>query len=329
MGRTIGVELEFVLPSRGEFKGAIKRLPSGFSLVSDGSVRTYREEINSNGLINPLTTSRIECGGEIVSPPLEIENIGVFYPIFKVLYYDLLEVPHATTSIHIHVYAGDLSHEQLLKLYRNSLKWEEFFFNVATPKDQTCHRGIHNDFIYCRPLESPPWARDCSSRTEGSSIGKILETESFSQMLYTLGNWTLRRNKWHPPRYVGINFCSLHEHQTVEFRVFNSTQDFSLFTAWTDLCKNFVDNLGEGDPSRWLSKKSMQTLLGNYRNTYGKINMDPVLSHLGSCIEWQRSSLDPKMSPVGTARIVENPKPMKKCLTIGQENYETRRIVNV
>lgn len=331
MGRTIGVELEFKTPSREEFKNCIKRLPSGFSVVSDGSVRNYRDTNRaSNGLISSVTSERIECGGEIVSPPMEIEGLPVFYPIFKTLYFNLLEVPHATTSIHIHVYAGDLSHPEILNIYKNSLKWENFFFDVATPKDQTGHRGLHNDFIYCRPLKSPPWAKNCSSRQEGSSIGNFLSSNSYPQMFYTLGNWGMRRNKWHPPRYVGINFCSLSEHQTIEFRMFNSTQDFPLFVSWVELCRNFVENIGEGDPEKWVSPRNLRTLLRNERSTFGKINMDPVMTHLSACVDWKdHDTLDPKLFPLNTARVVPEPKPTGVCLLCGQEKYETRRFSDV
>ena len=323
MSRTFGVEIEFVTSTRREIQG---KIPERFSLVSDGSVRNYSTPVGQNGLFFFEGQSEIECGGEIVSPPLEISEIGVFRDVFKLLAAEMLEVAHATTSTHIHVYAGDLSHQEKLTLFFKALEWESFFFNVSVPWGQEKHRGVENDFIYCRPLTSPPYTQWAGSENKSSSYGNMNMANTPERMWYALGNWRARRNKWHPPRYVGINFCSLFERNTVEFRMFNSTTNFKLFHSWVSLCLGFVESRGEGAPENWAGKY-YRYLEKAYRNIFSKIDLSPVMCHLGTAISWEPGNpLNPELY-TGKIRQVAEPRPAKVAVEdVGKETFVLRRI---
>lgn len=298
---TFGFETEFFSASRF-MEAEIPELPRGYMMTSDGSVRNSR----------PVGQEKIECGGEIVSPPIPLSELNSTARIFEILA-EMQEIPTACASTHIHV-GVEASFSNYMRLFKAAQKWEGIFYDYSVPPEQSNHRGVYNDFIYCRPLISPQFAF-VAGKDEiiSSSYGQVSEAKSIKEFWYALGNFETKGNKWYPPRYVGINFCSLYDHGTLEFRVFNYTGDFNVFRAWVNLCAGFTQSFGEGSPKDWVNERDYRILENLRREIYSKINLSPTLTHLSTSIRWKDGHpLNPEFFPAAYAHRVAEPHPKAK-----------------
>jgi len=276
-----------------------------FSVGTDGSIRTEGTKAYED-LPDNWRCQYSNQGVEYISDVFSMDEMFTT-PILNVLnYMDCCgEQCRANNSIHIHTSDGEsFNVGHLVEFYKFARDIvDRDLFNISVPQNSTQHRGMFNEFIYCRPLVSPPWTLQYgSSNYYKPAIGEISEVQSSHDFLYAMGRLDLDHNKWIPPRYTSINFVnSLIGFHTVEYRVFNFTTDINTVIAWTLYCSGVTSlikrNTYDKYSIEYCVKKSAEVakldadfyidiLRKSYTNVYDSINMGKVLSHTGRYIDW-------------------------------------------
>lgn len=302
MALTIGIEVETVsLPQ------SLWERHSPWNVTTDGSIRHYRLK-NPILLEEPLAirsgrNHQTKFGAELVSPVITVQK-GMWegpFCVFRNLY-ESGETSHANMSIHVHV-GFALSFKRLAKAIPFLKRVDKLLFDVSTAGQEP--RGLYNNFLYYRPLESPPWALDGKGEFR-PSIGNLDVCTSSYDFQFCMGRKELARNKWYPARYCGLNFSSLFQHGTLEFRHFNFTNDFLILKAWVYLCLGIYKCIENGRFTTNLSSlivfggKGIETLKGlrhivshlPVRDIYSKIDMSPMATHTGRNIDWFKNCLE-------------------------------------
>jgi len=302
MQNTIGIEVETVsLPQN------IWEKHSVWSVTTDGSIRDYRLRnplfLEAPLAVNTARKGNTKFGAELVSPIISVnkdmwENI---HHIFSCLY-ESGETSHANMSIHIHV--GCLHKFSVLaKAIPFLKKVDKLLFDVSTAGQEP--RGLYNNFLYYRPLKSPPWAQDGKGMYR-PSIGNLEVCSSAYDFQFCMGRKELSASKWYPARYCGLNFASLFEHGTLEFRHFNFTNDFLILKAWIYLCLGIYKCIGT---RKYITDLSKLIRIGGYNlesakgleyiikhlpvsDVYSRIDMSPMATHTGRKVCWFNGIVD-------------------------------------
>jgi hypothetical protein len=230
--RTFGVELEFQLPAGMTLAGlgqAVRRstriecrperyshaTPTTWKLVTDGSVG--------------------DGGGEMVSPILKGEA-GIAEAVRIA---DAMKAAGCTVDVkcglHVHVFVGDLSLDQLRKLAVNFVHAETAFDAIMPPS----RRKDLNQYIL-------------SNRTafgggyENASINKAITAYSAATSIPALVTAVSSckqpgdRNAYNN-RYRKLNLVSYDRQKTVEFRQHGGTVESEKVANWIRLCVAFVE----------------------------------------------------------------------------------------
>lgn len=257
--KTIGCELEFAKSLRSEASNIIYRKFPGWEVVHDGScaVESYlypdtdEPTLHCASEISPTYgIRRVYKGGELVSPTIDTTCADWFVPIENALaLLEKLEDGHIdpTTSIHVHVNVGGRG--MPLRYFRNLVKLtmyiEDALFRLSCADTKT-HRGLTNQFLYCRPNSKPPCVHTYTRNDEtrictAFSNEKLLSAETLVDVQKALGRSDIAHTKYIPPRYVGINFVSLFTLGSIEFRTFNSTFNPTYVKSWIELSRHLVE----------------------------------------------------------------------------------------
>jgi len=171
------------------------------------------------------STSRNLCGGaeigihsdssidgdELVTPPLAGDAIQ---RVVNALATWVDEVDKKC-SVHVHVYAKDLSPHGLLRLVRVHQHIERVLYALAGQ-----HRRINS---YCEPIEAE-------------------EAKTMSNLRDAYGAYSDRGDKKDGNRYKSLNLVPvLRGHATVEYRMHRDTDDPKRVGGWARLCCELVE----------------------------------------------------------------------------------------
>lgn len=186
--RTFGVEIEMCNLDR--LKVA---LPSGYSWSKD------EEIVNTDG------SSNKRFGGEVNTPPLHIWNLRELHGL-KSVYDSMREAGGLikwTTYTHVHIYAGDLTVEQLKKVY--------LFFYLCYPhfKRYTKLSDWDELVFNCQPLPTEKY------------YNGLLVADTFDKVKELFTNNSKKGYIRH-----AVNISSYFKTKTIEFRTFHGTNDF-------------------------------------------------------------------------------------------------------
>lgn len=302
MEKTLGIEVETVsLPQ------TLWEHHSPWKVFTDGSIRNYRttdlvlleDPFHAGGKRN----NQVKFGAELVSPIISV-NPFMWNEISKVFHkvYESGETSHANMSIHIHV-GFTFRFKKLARAIPFLKEVDKLLFDVSTAGQEP--RGSYNNFLYYRPLESPPWATDGNDEYR-PSIGNLDVCSSRYDFQFCLGRKELATTKWYPARYCGLNLASLFEHGTLEFRHFNFTNDLLIIRAWVYLCLGIHECINTGkfrlDLSDLIylggknleSQKSLSYIIRHLpvKNVYDGINKSPMATHTGKYIKWFKGILE-------------------------------------
>ena len=212
-----------------EFNASVIRTSAGAVLVSNHT----REMAETMG---GLRLGGKRMGYEIVTVPLTIKELEqVIYPVM----YQLVQAGDFLSdraAIHFHV--GFPNNLRMLKNFlRISLMLDPVLFRLGGMGGT--FRGHINLAAYSRPLMNST-AVNVNGRTAGKRFARITNPkfaitaktlEEFWAgfgVKYMMGGGSA---KYHPCRYSGINFYSVPQHGTVEFRHFNQSHDAFLVVA--------------------------------------------------------------------------------------------------
>ena len=186
--RTFGVEIEMCNLDR-----QLVSLPDGFSWSKD------EEIVNTDG------SSNKRFGGEVNTPPLHLFSMRDLHNLKSV--YDSMVAAGGkikwTTYTHVHLYAGDLSLEQLKKVF--------LFFFVCYPfiKRYTKLSDCDELTFNCMPLPAEKY------------FNGVLNAQTFKDIEVLFTNQSKKGFIRH-----AFNISAYFKTKTIEFRTYHGTDDF-------------------------------------------------------------------------------------------------------
>jgi hypothetical protein len=182
-----------------------------------------------------------DMGGEIVSPisnPNSIEFINNLTTICSLLQNEGETSPRA--SVHVHINIGNQLNLHTLK---SILVWgqllEALIYRIFSVGNE--HRGVVNNFNYCRPITSfgPPCVI-LSKQRHGNIfyVNDLLNSSSEDDFWMKMGDSINTNSKrMHPARYVWLNLMSNWKYGTLEWRPANLTLDPYIIRSLIYFCQ--------------------------------------------------------------------------------------------
>jgi hypothetical protein len=258
--KTVGCELEFALAERDKMLHRLDALGCARSwrLVHDGSCSesafSYPNggpplELDHRATADLWGLRETTRGGELVSPELNTTSPDWFSSVEQVLAI-LAEKEEGQispkSSVHVHVNIGN-GVVFPMRYFHNFLKIANFvedaLFRLSCGENKT-HRGITNNFQYCRPNSSPPCTHVYGSEAlicPSFDMDLLAKTQRPEDIHKALGRLDLYTTKYVPARYVGINFVSMFTLGSIEFRTFNASFVPSYVKTWIELSRHLVE----------------------------------------------------------------------------------------
>ena len=188
--RTFGVEIEMCNLDRQKVV-----LPAGYSWSKD------EEIVNTDG------SSNKRFGGEVNTPPLHITSMADLHGLRSV--YESMVAAGGKLKwciyTHVHVYAGDLTVEQLKKVF--------LFFYVCYPYIKRYATISESDELVFNLMPVP---------TEKFYYG-LLNAETFDQIRELFTNQSKKGYIRH-----AVNISAYFKTKTIEFRTYHATDNFYL-----------------------------------------------------------------------------------------------------
>lgn len=186
--RTFGIEIEMCNLDR-----QLVKLPDGYSWSKD------EEIVNTDG------SSNKRFGGEVNTPPLCVysakdrKNLKAVYDSMR----EAGGVIKWTTYTHVHIYAGDLTVDQIKKVW--------LFFYLCYPyfKRYTKLSDWDEKVFNCQPLPTEKY------------YNGLLEVESYDKMRELFTNQSKKGFIRH-----AVNISAFFKTKTIEFRTYHGTNDY-------------------------------------------------------------------------------------------------------
>lgn len=188
--RTFGVEIEMCNLDRSKVT-----LPDGYTWSKDEDI------VNTDGSENK------RYGGEVNTPPLHICNLGELHKL-KSVYQSMVEAGGKmkwSIDTHIHIYVGDVTVDQLKKVF--------LFFYLCYPHIKR----------YANISDWDEIAFNCKPKPTEKFYEGVLNAQSFDNLRELFTNQSKKGFIRH-----AINISSYFKTKTIEFRTFHATDDFYL-----------------------------------------------------------------------------------------------------
>lgn len=188
--RTFGVEIEMCNLDRSKVI-----LPDGYTWSKDEDI------VNTDGSENK------RYGGEVNTPPLHICNLGELHKL-KSVYQSMVEAGGKmkwSIDTHIHIYVGDVTFDQLKKVF--------LFFYLCYPHIKR----------YANISDWDEIAFNCKPKPTEKFYEGVLNAQSFDNLRELFTNQSKKGFIRH-----AINISSYFKTKTIEFRTFHATDDFYL-----------------------------------------------------------------------------------------------------
>lgn len=186
--RTFGIEIEMCNLDR-----QLVELPDGYSWSKE------EEIVNTDG------SSNKRFGGEVNTPPLNVCSLKDLHNL-KATYDSMREaggVIKWTTYTHVHIYAGDLSVEQIKKV------WLLFYICYPWWKRYTKLSDWDEKVFNCQPLPTEKYYKG------------LLEAQTFEDINKLFTNQSKKGFIRH-----ACNISAYFKTKTIEFRTYHGTNDF-------------------------------------------------------------------------------------------------------
>jgi hypothetical protein len=253
---TCGIEYEFEssIPDKIMEVFNIKswRTTHDASIESDGIFLNSLKIIipkSDNKILRLLSYQNVTVGIELVSRILNSDESDLFEQIKLITNIATsLGEPSETqrSGIHFHFSFSQPSLKMLKSIIRLAKYLESVFYYIGGMGYE--FRGSNNDSIYCRPitktgpscvrLHNDEWA-------QVFNIYRLLETKNIEEFWDVYGNLNNHNRRYNPVRYHWINLFPMYpgpEYRgTLEFRVFNKTQNPLYIYSCAMLCRKFIE----------------------------------------------------------------------------------------
>ena len=235
----VGKWLNVTHDASTEFYASTVRTPLGGILVSKHTPEM--EDMFSQYIVQSQV-----MGYELVTHPLTIARLeSLMYPMVTSLQ-NLGDFISDRAALHFHVGCGN--NLRILKaLLRISLMVDPVLFRLGGMG--RTFRGHMNHAAYARPLLHSI-AVNVSTSNSANRYAKIinplaaLEANSMEEFWGAFGvkyRYGGGSQKYHPSRYCGINFYSIPQHGTLEFRHFNQTHNVPLIMSIAKFVRGLVE----------------------------------------------------------------------------------------
>lgn len=186
--RTFGIEIEMCNLDRN-----LVSLPEGFSWSKEEQI------VNTDGSENK------RFGGEVNTPPLHLNSMKDLHNL-KSVYESMVNAGGRlkwSLDTHVHIYVGDLSVEQLKKVF--------LFFYVCYPFFKK----------YAQIADWDELAFNCKPLPTEKFYNGVLNAKSFDDIKELFTNQSKKGFIRH-----AVNISAYFKTKTIEFRAFNSTADY-------------------------------------------------------------------------------------------------------
>lgn len=173
----------------------------------------------------PIEAEHTFFGLEIITPILDEANALDFCRTAARI---MEKIPTSRqASIHIHVDVRGRPWIDVKNIILAFAHFENYWYQLGGLGQD--HRGIYNNFMYCRPLRSPiAYPIDQNGQTQLVPLFRLSdlrEADTASQFAAAWGRLDLLWGEpvhYIPHRLHGINFASVMRQGSLEFRVFNA-----------------------------------------------------------------------------------------------------------
>ena len=188
--RTFGIEIEMCNLDRQQVS-----LPAGYTWSKDEDI------VNTDGSENK------RFGGEVNTPPLHIGNMNDLHNL-KSVYEEMVRaggVMKWSIDTHVHIYVGDLTVEQLKKVF--------LFFYLCYPHIKR----------YANISDWDEIAFNCKPKPTEKFYEGVLNAQSFDNIRELFTNQSKKGYIRH-----AINISSYFKTKTIEFRTFHATDNYRM-----------------------------------------------------------------------------------------------------
>jgi hypothetical protein len=193
----------------------------------------------------------LDSGGEIVSPVMRLAGGRAEDEIRRVYGIARKGGGRATDhcGLHVHVDAKCLGPTGMAALMRMAMENEGLLFGIAQ-NGKPQHRGEPNGYRYCKPFSNN--LGDAFDLMHAESRGQF-RNALYEQVPANRGALppahvdNYQANRYDPARYFAINFNSYWYRGTVEFRIFDGTDDPEKAIANVKLALGMVAAASRGD----------------------------------------------------------------------------------
>jgi hypothetical protein len=227
--RTVGVELEFLMSTR-----ALGATPS--RTISERMIRDALRVLDANRVASRAASyyhsdgrtwdvkTDASCGWEVASPAMLLDAGGYneeLRLVTKALR-DMGAQTNASTGLHVHVDASDLTQDAFQRLLILWTRYEPFWYQLVPESRRDNH--------YCQPLRRSTY-RDTERHewTGGMSGWLALSPDRMIRTMRTRGFGRM-----------GLNFAGWWRHGRVEFRLGGGTLIYDKIHRWAQLLTMLV-----------------------------------------------------------------------------------------
>lgn len=238
--RRFGVEIEFV----GDMAAVMRELNNAGLGVRD-SRHTHSGHDQMRWTVK--RDGSVYNGGELVSPPLDFDDDdqrGQVTTAVKALQSAGAQ-PDPSAGIHIHIEAvhedgTPMSGRELASVVRFTYKFEDAIYRIASSGWRTLRSGART---YAQPIPENIARAIMQVRTR-DELDRVWNGESVraTRRNRRLGS----RIRTYQERYVATNLRSVHQHNTIEFRYFNSSVNPVRIQTYIAFCMAIVQDARNG-----------------------------------------------------------------------------------
>lgn len=289
----VGIELEADWPVRGNCP---RDLRNYWNETHDASCETPVNVDRRTGIVykkaQPGKTTTVIVGSEFVSKVIDTTTENVQEMVKGLVGYlsDCGEMPESTRSgIHFHI-----SMPNGLKVSKSVLRvashLEQVFYYLGGMGYE--HRGVSNDFTYCRPITGPGPSCIISPRTGNPVqcfvLSDLLRATNTRDFWNRYGGIIMDNppGKYFPIRYNWVTLYNLLNKGTVEFRVFNKSLNPRFILATLEFSRRVCE-------TALYNSSFVSSLVEN--SIYDEHNKDHVLTTFRSFVNESRMALDLRM----------------------------------
>ena len=237
--RTYGVEIEIERTANTvSDRQLVANIEQEFvNANSPASIRfeRYNHHDNRNDRWKIVPDGSLHNGIEIVSPILkgysgkaQIEAVltGIRNSGFEVNF---------RTGLHVHHDARNLTGYQIGAIIGTYTAFQDVIDYAVSPSRRDVSRSNGNVSNYCGNF-----SRQMSKFNRNNSTLKSLKNVTASQ-----AKWTALANEFGSGRYVNVNFTSISNHGTLEFRQHQGTLNFTKMWSWIMVTQCIVESVAQ------------------------------------------------------------------------------------